>query len=202
LSAPFVVAAAEAGHVAIATGDTGGQPPSQVTFVVLDAQTGAEVSRFDAGHPERFDLSEVALRDGHLDYAQRASIVSRRTSNGEQAWRRTVDDQAGAVTMARSPDDRTVFALRSGSVGSVAALDAISGRKRWTHTGYLAAAGDRTAVLGRPHPSRTLRGIDASSGARRWQREIPADLAPIGTLGLRVRAAGDLLVLSNDCNVG
>ena len=201
-SDPFKIVAADERHVVVATGEMQSQRNGRVTFVVLDARTGREDSRFDAGHPENFDFTEVALTDTAIVYAQHSSIASRRLSDGTQNWRQKVDNNLGPLAMARSTDNRTVFALRSGTVGRVVALDAITGRRRWTRSGQLADATSSTTVVGRAHPSRTLRGIDTSTGASGWRDVVSADLAPIGTAALKMRIAAGRLAMSTWCNSG
>jgi hypothetical protein len=128
--------------------------------------------------------------------------VSRVLTDGAQNWKQRVDKNSSPLAMARSTDNRTLFALRSGLEGRVVALDSATGRELWTNTGLLAASGDTTAVLSRHAPIRALRGVDATSGAPKWRYVMPADFVRTASAGLRIRSVGERLVMSTDCNLG
>jgi outer membrane protein assembly factor BamB len=202
---PVEIVAADERYVVVATGEIRSQRYGQVTFVVLDARTGKEQSRFDAGHPENFMFSEVALRNHRLVYAQRRSLVARKVPQGTQDWVRKIDDDPGAVTMARSTDNKTAFALTSGTVLRVVAVDTTTGRERWTKTGVsLRDAGNSIAALSpvTTAPTETLRGTDSASGTSRWHYDVPSDLSSYRYPDLKVGDAGGRIAISTGCNPG
>lgn len=202
----FDIIAASKRHVVVATGGLGSQPyPGPVTLVVLDARTGAEEGRFDGGEPELFYFNDVAIRDGLLVYAQGSSVTARRLPHGEHDWSRRFVARGSLEGLARSTDDATVFALGSGTKPRVTALDAATGRARWSSTtGWFRTATSTTTIVADAHPGRTLAGIDTNSGARTWRYEVPAALSPsgLGAGDLAVAAAGGRLAISNPCDTG
>jgi outer membrane protein assembly factor BamB len=204
----FDIIAANARHVVVATGGLGSQPYTDpVTLVVLDARTGNEEGRFDAGKPKLFYFSDVALAKGLIVYADGRSIVGRRLPNGAQVWRHRFSGPRHLENMARSSDSATVFALGAGTDARVTALDAATGHHRWARStkreGFLAAGGP-AATFGRFHPSRTLIGVETSSGTPRWRYAIPPNLTPpgFGATDLTINTAAGRVAISNPCDNG
>jgi outer membrane protein assembly factor BamB len=202
----FDIIAANQRYVVVATGGLSSQPyTGPVTVVVLDARTGREQGRFDAGAPKLFYFNDVAIRDGLLIYAQDSSITARQLPNGDPDWRRRFTERGSAENLARSTDDATVFALGSGAEPRVTALDAATGRERWSRNdGSFRTAGPSSVVFAQAHPGRTLIGVDVSSGARTWRYEAPPMLAPdgLGAADLAVASAGGRVAISNGCDTG
>jgi outer membrane protein assembly factor BamB len=204
----FDIIAADARHVVVATGGLGSQPyTGPVTLVVLDARTGEEEGRFDAGKPKLFYFSDVALAKGLVVYADGQSIVGRRLPHGAQVWRHRFSGPQLLENMARSSEGATVFALGADSDSQVTALDAATGRQRWarsTKREGFRAAGGATAMFGRLHPSRTLIGVATSSGTARWRYEIPPNLTPpgLGASDLTINTAAGRIAVSNACDTG
>jgi outer membrane protein assembly factor BamB len=202
----FDLVAADERHVVVAIGGVSSQPyEGPVTLVVLDAQTGAEQTRFDAGRPRLYYFNDVALTADLVVYADGSSIVGRKLTNGDDAWRRRFHGARSFEVTARSADDRTVFALGAGTGARVTALDSSTGRVRWSRSDVaLRAAGASTAAFARTQPGRALVGLDVASGARRWRYAAPQDLTPAGldATSLAIGAAGGHLVLSNGCDSG
>src|SRR4029079_11210264 len=143
----FELVAADRRHVVVATGGLTSQPyEGPVTLVVLDARTGVEQARFDAGRPRLFYFNDVALTDDLVVYADASTIVGRKLTNGDEVWRRRFHGARPLELMAPTADDRTVFALGSGAGARVTALDASTGQRRWVRSDVeLRAAGTATA---------------------------------------------------------
>jgi outer membrane protein assembly factor BamB len=204
----FGIIAADARYVLVATGGLGGQPyTGPVTLVVLDARTGKEKGRFDAGKPKLFYFSDVALVKGLVVYADGRSIVGRRLPNGAQVWRRRFTGPESLELMGRSTDNATVFALGSGAGSRVTALDGATGRERWsraTERENFLSADAKTAVFGRWDPNHTMVGLDTTSGVQRWRRAAPSGLAPpgLGATDLTVNNADGRVAISNPCDTG
>jgi len=202
----FELVAADRRHVVVATGGLTSQPyEGAVTLVVLDARTGVEQARFDAGRPRLFSFNDVALTPDLVVYADASTIVGRKLTNGDEVWRRRFHGARSFELTARSADDRTVFALGSGAGARVTALDASTGHRRWVRSDVeLRAAGIATAAFAQASPSRLLVGLDVASGARRWRYDPPQNLtsAAFGAAQLAVASAGGHVALSNGCDSG
>lgn len=205
---PFEIVAADSRHVVVATGGIGSQPYDlPVTLVVLDARAGKEQGRFDAGKPQLFYFSDVALTDGQVVYAEGRSIVGRRLPNGEQVWRRRFASDRDLDSMARSTDSRTVFALASGRDSRVTALDAATGQQRWTRSSNedgFRSAGATASVFGDQHPSRALHSVGTSLGSPKWAYTIPSALTSPGlsAIDLTVGTAARRTAISGTCDDG
>jgi outer membrane protein assembly factor BamB len=200
----FDIIAASKRYVVVATGGLSSQPYlGPVTLVVLDALTGREEGRFDAGTPKVFSFNDIAIENDLLVYADGSSIVGRQLPNGERDWHRRFTKSA-LQGVARSTDDATVFALGAEAQAGVTALDAVTGRERWTRRrDEFRTAGSTAAVFGESS-GRTLSGVDVDTGARRWRYEIPSTLTPpgIGAGDVTVETAGGRVAISNPCDTG
>lgn len=146
------------------------------SVTVLDARTGAQLSRFAVGEPLTAGVGGDAERQAVLTRGNQVIVYAQ----GKQLWKQPLS--ASAYTPALVAGGR-VFVLAADR--SLSAFDAANGRKLWTaqrpgeplvlrQPGVLMAVGN-TLVVGL---SGRMVGIDPDNGAVRWETPLAS---PRGT---------------------
>jgi outer membrane protein assembly factor BamB len=160
-----------------------GVPASPIMFFVIDAQTGAELSRFDARDPA-VQFSNLSITDGALVYAEGLSVLSRDLVTGTVRWRQPVDEKKfqksnsnkPSVLLAVASDGATVFAYDENQAHPVIAFDARSGATRWSLSGLRFRSADaQSTVLSTPGEASRLVVYDTATGSPRWERKLALD---------------------------
>jgi outer membrane protein assembly factor BamB len=181
----FEVVAADDRMVVVVNGGfrdrINGVPAAPIIFFVIDAQTGTELSRFDAGDPA-VSFSNFSITDGALGYAEGASVLARDLATGSVRWRQQVGEtefptstsNKPTVLLAVASDEQTVFAHNGNQAHPLIAFDARSGVTRWSSSGLRFRSADaQSTVLSTLGETSRLTVYDTITGSPRWERPLP-----------------------------
>jgi outer membrane protein assembly factor BamB len=205
----FDVVAGNRSTVVVASGPytvrSGPDPIAPTTFLVLDADSGRERTRFLSADPA-IPFSDFAIVDGALVYAENGDALARDLATGRVRWRRHATfprplDNGGLpwMRLQLSADHRTVFT--SGERGIAEVLDARTGAVLWNaKDGFLQAAAGDDAVF--EDGEQRIASVVARTGKPRWQRELLGALRRRGFVPTNVGVDDGLVVLSATCDDG
>lgn len=172
----YVVFGADDRYVVM--GSTAPWADAPTTFVVLDAESGAERTRVTVeGVSERI----VHVGDGRFVYASWNTIVARDLTTGGIEWEYSFGDEpatstgvfvaAGRTWVSGATDPSTVLASRyQDGRPATAALDMATGSLHWTFPAWPVGADGRSVLFASgTHPNVTITMVDAARGTERWR---------------------------------
>lgn len=190
-----------AGEGSIYVTDETGRP------VVVDAETGSVVSRFDGPRTD----SALVVSDGVIYLGNESGVHALDAITGERRWTFAPSGLPGeTMEEGSSPEFRTpvlfgevvYVAVEFGEESMVHALDRETGEERWRVEGSRVAAATSDAVFVYLFDAGDVIAIDAAGGSERWRRNVPGATSVSVSDGLLYTGSRVGEVVAHDVTTG